>query len=79
MFTMPRYELQFPLRHPRHVIENVSYKESVYRANAWGHPCIKVARSLEELLRNLRYGNFANIGRAIRLRVAKWTGRWHHS
>ena len=35
--------------------------------------------SLEELLRNLRYGNFADIGRAIRLRVAKWTGRWHHS
>ena len=29
MFTMKRYELQFPLRHPRYVIENVAYKESV--------------------------------------------------
>lgn len=79
MFTMPRYELQFPLRHPRHVIENVAYKDSVYRANAWGHPWRKVAYSLEELLRNLRYGNFAAITKALRNRLAKWTGHWQYT
>ena len=29
MFTMPRYELEWPLRHPRYVIENVEYKGNV--------------------------------------------------
>ena len=79
MFTMKRYELQFPLRHPRHVIENVAYKDSVYRTNAWGHPWIKVARSLEELYRNLLHGNFRNIARSVARRIGKWTGRHRHS
>ena len=79
MFTMKRYELQFPLRHPRYVIENVAYKESVYRTNAWGHPWIKVARSLEELYRNMLHGNFRNIGRSIIRRLDKWTGRHRHA
>ena len=25
----------FPLKHPRYVIENVAYKESVYRIMGW--------------------------------------------
>lgn len=79
MFTMRRFELQFPLRHPSHVIENVAYKESVYRTNAWGHPWIKVARSLEELYRNLLHGNFRNIARSIANRIGKWTGSHRHS
>lgn len=79
MFTMRRYELQFPLRHPRHVIENVAYKESVYRTNAWGHPWIKVARSFEELYRNLMHGNFRNIVRSAANRLGKWTGSHRHS
>ena len=79
MFTMKRHELQFPLKHPPYVIENVAYKESVYRTNAWGHPCIKVARSLEELYRNLLHGNFGHIARSIVRRIDKWTGRHRHA
>ena len=75
MLTMPSYELQWPLRHPRYVIENVEYKERVFRIMAWGHPLIKAGRSLEELWRNLRYGNFQQIGHAIAQRVKKLTGR----
>ena len=47
-----------------------SFKEHVYRTNAWGHPWLKVGRSLEELFNNLRYGNFKQIGQAMR-------NRWH--
>ena len=79
MFTMQRYELQFPLRHPKHVIENVAYKESVYRTNAWGHPWIKVCRSMEELNRNLLHGKYANIGQSLKRRIEKWTGRHRHA
>ena len=75
IFTMKRFELQFPLKHPRYVIDNVAYKERFYRRSAWGHPWIKVGRSLEELFLNLRYGNFRVIGKAITNRLHKAIGR----
>ena len=69
VFTMKRFELEFPLKHPRYVIEDIDYKHHVYRTNAWGHPWIKMRYSLEELWNNLRYGNCKLIGRAIRNRL----------
>lgn len=78
LFTMRRFEIDFPLRHPRYVIEDVGYKNRAYRAYAYGHPWIKVARSLEELLLNLRYGNFAFILRSVRRRIGKLLGRDGH-
>ena len=72
IFTMDRHEVEFPLRHPQHVIENTAYKDSVYRIMGWRHPWIKIGRSFEELCLNLRYGNFAAIGRAMKNRLKKW-------
>lgn len=75
IFTMKRFELLFPLKHPKYVIDNVAYKERFYRRSAWGHPWIKLGRSLEELFLNLRYGNFRVIGKAIGNRLHKTLGR----
>jgi hypothetical protein len=41
---------------------------------AWGHPWVKIGRSIEELLRNLRYGNFKAVWKALVFRVKKNTG-----
>lgn len=78
MFTMRRFELEQPLRHPRYVMENVEYKEHFYKANAWGYPLVKVGRSMEELLLNLRHGNLSTIASAARKRIDKWLGRSKH-
>lgn len=78
IFTMQRHELDFPLKHPSYVLEDVSYKERVYKNHAWRNPLIKVGRSLEELALNLRYGNFRIITKAVRRRINKWLGRDHH-
>lgn len=78
IFTMSRHELEFPLKHPRCVMENVEYKERFYRVNAWGHPWLKVSRSLEELFLNLRYGNFRFIGKSVVRRIRKWAGNDKH-
>ena len=78
IFTMKRHEITFPLRHPKYVIENVDYKERLYKTNAWGHPWIKVCRSAEELWLNLRYGQFKNIWQAATRRMRKWTGQERH-
>ena len=78
IFTMKRHEIEFPLRHPKYVIENVEYKERLYKTNAWGHPWIKMGRSIEELFLNLRYGNIKNIGNAISRRIGIWRGKGKH-
>ena len=78
IFTMNRFELNFPLHHPQYVIENVAYKERLYLKNAWGHPAVKAMRSVEELLLNLRYGNFRHIGKAFTRRIKKWVGTDKH-
>ena len=75
LFTMKRHELQFPLRHPRYVIEEASYWKRMYKANGWGYPLTKISRSIEELCLNLRYGNFRFIAHSIARRIRKWTGR----
>ncbi len=74
LFTMKRFELDFPLRHPRYVIENIDYLHSNYRINAYGHPWIKIRYSLEELFYNLRYGNFSFIWQSFKKRVLKLLG-----
>ena len=78
IFTMGRHELEFPLRHPKYVIEDVGYKERLYKTNAWGHPWIKLSRSFEELALNLRYGNFKGISQAFRRRLNILMGKGKH-
>lgn len=77
-FTMRRYEIDFPLVHPQQVVEYKPFKDAVYRRNAWRHPWIKVMYSVEELLLNLRYGNFSVISKAFRKRIDKWLGQYRH-
>lgn len=78
IFTMKRYEIQFPLKHPKYVIENVAYKKRVYRIMAWGNPWIKIGRSFEELFLNLRYGHWGNIVQSLKNRINKWLGKNRH-
>lgn len=71
IFTMGRHDLQFPLRHPRHVVENAAYRWRVYRIMAWRHPWIKCCRAIEELWLNVRHGQWKRIFGAVtnRLRI----------
>ena len=75
LFTMERHELHFPLRHPRYVIEEAGYWKRMYKANGWGYPLTKTARSLEELWLNLRQGNLAFIAKSAKRRIDLLTGR----
>ncbi len=75
IFEMKRHELSFPLRHPRFVLENVAYKERMFRIQGWGHPWVKVARSFEELWLNLRRGNLRQIFRAAANRARILCGK----
>ena len=78
IFTMQRFELSFPLRHPKYVVENVEYKERTYKVRGWNHPWVKIGYSLEELWLNLKAGNLGHIRQSLVKRVKKWTGRNKH-
>lgn len=78
IFTMKRYEVELPLKHPRYVIENTTYKEAVYRIMGWGHPWIKIGRSFEELFLNVKYGNWGLISKAVKRRINKWLKNEKH-
>lgn len=78
LFTMQRFELDSPIVHPKYVVEDVDYRKRVNRIYAYGHPWVKMWRSAEELLLNLRYGNFRFIAQSVRRRIAKILGRAKH-
>lgn len=78
IFTMKRFDVNFPLKHPKYVMEYMPYKDHFYRAQGWNNSFIKICRSFEELALNLRYGNFSNIIQAFRKRVMKWLGKNKH-
>lgn len=79
LFTMQRFDIDAAnIRHPRYVVEDVAFKNKVYRTYAYGHPWIKVGRSLEELWLNLRYGNFGHIRRSVTNRLHKIFGKAKH-
>ena len=79
LFEMERRELEFPLRHPKNVIEHLTYKDRNFRQAAYGHPWIKAARSLEELYLNIRHGKWGNIVKALSRRISKWRGTFRHT
>ena len=58
LFDMKTYEIEFPLKHPKHVLVNQSYIKKVYRIMGIGHPIIKAKRRIESKLRRLfKIGN----------------------
>ena len=52
VFNINRYELHFPLRHPKYIIEDTLYDKKVHRIMG-GPPIIKFYRRLEGITRNI--------------------------
>ena len=70
IFTMGQYELDFPLRHPKYVIEHIAHRKRVYKIQGWNHPWIKARRSLWELCHRLKKGDFSHIVKAVKNRLS---------
>jgi len=74
IFTMGKYEIDFPLSHPTEVKEYPDYQKRYYLVNAWNNPWRKVQYSVEELWLNIKQGNWQNISKSLRRRICKWMG-----
>lgn len=48
IYTMKSFELQFPLVHPKYVIDDASYQKALFRLMGTGHPLVSLYRNLEK-------------------------------
>lgn len=71
VFYMATYEIEFPLKHPEYIIEDVAYKKKVDRIMANGHIIIAQYRLVEGLLRRIMSGDFASLYKGLRRRMGK--------
>ncbi|MBQ5994436.1 MAG: hemolysin activation protein [Clostridia bacterium] len=53
--------LEFPLKHPRQVIDNVEYKERLYLITGKGHPLIGKKLKLESVMLRIRHKGLGSI------------------
>jgi len=70
---MKTYDLEFPLKHPKYVLEDVGYSEKLNRIMGNGYPLVKLYRTVETILLRLRQGDFSNLRNSLikRLKNAK--------
>lgn len=71
VFTMKRYELEFPIKHPQYVIEYTEYKDRSYRIKAWGHPFVKLYRMVEVCIYKIAKGDFGGLARELKEKTNK--------
>ena len=57
MFYIPTYELEFPLRHPSHVIADITYYEKMCNLLNLGHPVLKKIRQWDGQIRRFVYAD----------------------
>lgn len=53
LFNMETYEMEFPLKSPKYVIEDFYYQKCVKRMLGWGHPIIGLYRGIESKIRKI--------------------------
>lgn len=71
IFTIKRFDVNFPLKHPQYVMEHLPYKDLFYRSQGCNYPFIKMCRSFERLAPNLKHSNFNTLIQAFRKRNMK--------
>ena len=56
VLSMKPYEIEFPLKHPDYVMEDVEFKKQLFRVMGWGHPFVNFYRRIERICLLIRYG-----------------------
>lgn len=70
IFKMNRYEMNGKIKHPKYIIENVSYKDRSYRIKGWGHPFVKAYRLVESSIYLIIRGDFSEMWKNAIERIA---------
>lgn len=60
------YDIEFPLKHPNYVMEEVEYRKKYLRVMGWGHPFVTFYRRCESFALALIYGDKASLKRKFK-------------
>ena len=71
IFTMNRYEIEFPLKHPKYMINDVQFQKDLFRVMGTGHPLVKWSRNVEKSLLLLRYEGVGSLLKKIKRKLGK--------
>ena len=48
IFTMNSYEIEFPLKHPKYIMNDVDFQNQLFRVMGTGHPFVSMYRNIEK-------------------------------
>ena len=69
IFNMPTYEYEFPLKHPRYVIEDMIFFREITNI-MYGRNClVPIYRKIASVCLRLRYGDFAGLWKGLKRRL----------
>lgn len=71
IYTMSRFEIAFPLKHPPYVIDDTEFGARLARIMGTGHPWVQFLRGIEKTLLIIRYDGFGELFRVLRRRYGK--------
>lgn len=71
LYYMDTYDLQFPLKHPKYIINDVEYEKKLNRLMGNGHPLVKFFRTLESIIYRIIYGDFKSIVKGTKRRISR--------
>lgn len=71
IYYMPTYELDFPLKHPKYLINDVEFNRKYDRLMGTDHPIIFASRKIESLFYRVFYGDFRGLLKSIKRRLFK--------
>lgn len=66
LYFQKTYEYNFPLKHPRYVVRDLSYEKIVNNQLAWNKPILRWMRRIEALFLHIRAGDFSRIAKKIK-------------
>jgi hypothetical protein len=66
---MKTYDLEFPLQHPKYVVENVDYKKKLDRIMGNGYPLVQLYRLMESIFYRFILGDFSSLIKGFKRRI----------
>jgi hypothetical protein len=71
VFHAKAYDIEFPLNHPKYVVDDVNYKKQLDRLMGNGHPWVQIYRQCESIIRRCIACDFASLAKGMRRRLSR--------
>ncbi len=71
IYTMKTFDIEFPLKHPKYVINDVEYQKALFRLMGYGYPMVKFYRHIEKSFLIIRHQGFGELFGKIKRKLGK--------